>query len=248
MERRQHPRIQLPLLVELSHPSLGKTPSVARDISEGGVFVHIENPKIKPGAKLKLTLLNPTNVDHQPTPTVGMIVRRVEENGIGLEFANKTNRHLWRSVERLREELEVGRDYFQIHQSAVVINEASQILLVQQHGKWSFPGEYLIVGEDWSSAIKGFLASNFSLKDIVTDEILAMDSTGGTGLPEAAVLQVFHLVRANSESFTMTDRYKNHRWTNNRRALDEITFASDKPRQITGAILDRLAKEEAELE
>lgn len=237
MEKRQHPRIQLPLLVELQHPALGKTRSIARDISEGGVFVHMENPTIKPGAKLKLTLLNPTDVENPPTPTVEMVVRRVEDNGIGLEFVNKTSRHLWQSVERLREELEVGRDYFQVYQSAVVLNETQQILLVQQHGKWMFPGEYLIVGEDWQSAIKGFLASNFSLKDIVADKILSLESTGENDLPEAAVLKVFHLMHANSKSFTMTERYKSYRWVNSRRGLEEITFVSGNLRQIARDVL-----------
>ncbi len=248
MERRQHPRIQLPFLVELQHPSLGKLRSIARDISEGGVFVHLENPTVKPGAKLKLTLLNPTDVENHPTPTVEMVVMRVEDNGIGLAFVNKTSRHLWQSVERLREELEVGRDYFQVYQSAVVVNEAEQILLVQQHGKWMFPGEYLIVGEDWQSAIKGFLAINFSLKDLVAEKIIAMDSTGGSGLPEAAVLKVFHRIRANSDSFTMAERYKSYRWITNIRGLEGITFASEDLRQIATDVLKRKVSLDAEIE
>ena len=100
-----------------------------------------------------------------------------------------------------------------------------------------FPGEYLIVGEDWQSAIKGFLASNFSLKDIVADKILALDSTGGNGLPEAAVLKVFHLVHANSKSFTIAERYKSYRWVGNRRGLEEITFVSRNLRQIARDVL-----------
>ena len=246
MEKRLHPRVQLPLLVEMQHPSLGKQRSIARDISEGGVFVHMENPTVTTGAKLKLTLLNPSNVESHPTPTVDMIVRRVEENGLGLEFVNQTSRHLWQSIERLREELEVGRDYFQVHQSAVVLNDDAHILLVQQYGKWMFPGEYLIVGEDWQSAIKGFLASNFSLKDIVANEILALDSSGGNGLPEAAVLKVFHLLHANSKSFTMTERYKSFRWVNSRRGLDEVTFVSDILRQIAVDVLRRNVPEDAD--
>lgn len=247
MERRQHPRIQLPFLVELQHPSIGKLRSIARDISEGGVFVHFENIAIKPGAKVKLTLLNPTDVENHPTPTVEMVVRRVEDNGIGLEFVNKTSRHLWQSVERLREELQVGRDYFQVYQSAIVVNEAEQILLVQQYGKWMFPGEYLIVGEDWQSAIKGFLVTNFSLKNLVAEKILSIDSTGGNGLPEAAVLKVFHLIKADSASFTMAERYKSYRWVSSIRGLEEITFASDDLRQIAADILKPKVSEDADI-
>lgn len=245
MEKRQHPRIQLPFLVELQHPSFGKMRSVARDISEGGIFVHLENPTIKSGAKLKLTLLNPTDVDNHPTPTVHMVVRHVEDNGVGLEFVNKTSRHLWQSVERMREELQVGRDYFQVHQSAIILDESAQILVVQQHGKWMFPGEYLIVGEEWESAIKGFLASNFSLKNMVAKEILSLDSSDESGLPEAALLKIIHLIQADASEFTMSERYKSFRWVNSRRAVEEITFTTDRLRHLAIDILQRDVPDDA---
>ena len=58
MDRREHPRIQIPLLVELSHPSIGRQNCVARDISEGGVFVQIDVqkdvPSIREGASVRL--------------------------------------------------------------------------------------------------------------------------------------------------------------------------------------------------
>src|SRR3954452_14800998 len=38
-DQRGSPRIQLPFEVELSHPSLGRIRTVARDISETGIFV-----------------------------------------------------------------------------------------------------------------------------------------------------------------------------------------------------------------
>ena len=97
MEQRKHPRVQLPLLVELHHPSLpqGKLRCVARDVSKGGVYVHFDQPPtLIPGAKLRLTLLNPSQVESQPTPTVEMMVARTEPTGLGLAFVNATSQHL----------------------------------------------------------------------------------------------------------------------------------------------------------
>ena len=266
MEQREHPRVQMPLLVELQHPSLSRGRSldrgresisdqdaggansgryIARDISEGGVFVHLDvPPSIRPGTKLRLTLLNPSSVESQPTPTVDMVVKRVEDNGLGLEFVNKTSRHLWQSVERLRDELAVGRDYFQVHQSALVINEAAQLLIVQQHGKWSFPGDYLIVGEDWQSAIKGFLASTFGLDELEVVQMLNADSGGTFDLPEAAVFKVFVLVSANLAGAVeeadnkKSQRYRNTRWIDSKRDVEELTFASDDLRRLARRALD----------
>ncbi|MCZ6709780.1 MAG: PilZ domain-containing protein [Gammaproteobacteria bacterium] len=269
MAQREHPRVQLPLLVELQHPSFNRGRSftrdgsgagkratdvercIARDISEGGVFVHLDvPPSIKPGAKLRLTLLNPSSVDHQPTPTVDMVVKRVEDNGLGLAFVNSASRHLWRSVERLRDELAIGRDYFQVHQSAIVVNERGQLLIVQQYGKWGYPGEYLIVGEEWQSAIKSFLAHRFELTDLNVVELLTANSGPMFDLPEAAVFKTFVLISANAADFSLnkseqehkdkneqTRPYQSFRWVEHKRAVDELTFANDEMRRLAYDVL-----------
>ena len=186
MERRKHPRIQLPLLVELQHPSIGRQSCIARDISEGGVFVRINDSGIQKGAKLKLTLLNPTTLDTQPTPTVEMQVMRVEAEGLGLAFVNRTSRHLWESVERLRDELAVGRDYFQLHVAAMVLQERGRLLVVQQNGKWTFPGTYLIVGDSWRNALQRMLLERFSLNaDPAAMQVLGIETESSEDLPEA---------------------------------------------------------------
>jgi ADP-ribose pyrophosphatase YjhB (NUDIX family) len=192
-----------------------------------------------------LTLLNPSSVENQPTPTVEMVVKRVEDNGLGLAFANKTSRHLWQSVERLRDELAVGRDYFQVHQSAVVVNQQGQLLIVQQHGKWSYPGDYLVVGEDWQSAIKGHLAGTFGLRDLEVVQILSANSGGTFDLPEAAVFKVFVLVSANSAGFSAESKEANHppryrasRWVDTKRDVEAITFVSEESRELAHRALE----------
>ena len=247
MERRQHPRIQLPLLVELQHPSIGRRHCVARDVSEGGVFVQLEAGGIKPGATVKLTLLNANTVDTQPTPTVDMEVRRVAEDGLGLAFRNRTSRHLWESVERLRNELAVGRDYFQLHVCALVLKENGRLLIVQQNGRWTFPGTYVVVGERWRDALARLLDERFSL-DVKADamEVLTLETESSEAMPEAAVVKAFAIMEATADRFSFApgDRYKDSRWLQNRRMIDELTWADDVTRNQARAAFRRLNEQE----
>ena len=247
MQDRRHPRIQLPLLVEVKHPTLGGRRCVARDISEAGVFVHLQEPEIKVGAKLKLTLLNPISVEVTPTPTVEMEVKRVEADGLGLAFISASGRHLWQSVEHLRSELAIGRDYFQVHLSFLVVNEAKAILLVQQHGRWTLPGAYLTVGEDWREAAKVFLESTFNLADVSVESVLTVNNEGDPDLPEAAMLDVYLDVSANSSEFKLSEtaRYRNIRWADRRRFVEEATFANDLIRELADTRLMQLIRKNA---
>lgn len=247
MEQRRHPRIQLPLLVELKHPSVGNLRCIARDISEGGVFVYTDNPQIKPGAKVRITLQNTLGVEAQPTPTVEMEVKRTERDGLGLAFVNVAGRHLWRSVERIRTELAVGRDYFQVHLNALVINDAGAILVVQQHGKWTLPACFLVVGEDWRQALTGFLTRELSVSVDHVGEIRDLSSLGDPELPEAAVLDAFVEVHASGDRARLTEnsRYRASRWINRRRDVEDATFASDRARGLIEAALKRLLHDES---
>ena len=246
MQDRRYPRIQLPLLVELKHPTLGGLRCLARNISEGGVFVQLEEPDVKIGAKLKLTLLNPISVEAAPTPTVEMEVNRVEADGLGLSFSSASGRHLWQSVEQLRSELAIGRDYFQVHLSSLVVNEQKAILLVQQHGKWTLPGTYLTVGEDWREAAKGFLESTFNLKDVTVQSVLTVNNEGDPDLPEAAMLDIYLDVSANSAEFKLSEkRYRDSRWADRRRFVEEATFANDLVRELANRRLMQLIKTDA---
>ncbi len=248
MEQRRYPRIQVPLLVELKHPSLGSLRCMARDVSEGGVYVYTQKPNIKPGAKVKLTLLNALQVEAQPTPTVEMEVKRVEDEGLGLAFINATGRHLWQSVERMRTELAVGRDYFQVHVNVMVSNGSGALLLVQQHGRWTFPATFLMVGEDWQESVKRFLREDFAIELESIGPVVTLSTVGGTELPETAVLDLFVEAATGSESEPCdpapTSRYRAARWIDRRRRVEESTFVSNQVRALADAALQRRAGEE----
>jgi len=240
MEQRQHPRIHLPILVELQHPTFGRRRCTARDVSEGGLYVEITEHAIRDGSKLKLTLLNPNQVDHQPTPTVDMTVTRVEPTGIGLQFLNRTGRHLWQSVQRQRQELEVGRDYFQVYLAALPMNENGKLLIVQEHGRWTFPGTYLVVGESWRDAVARELTEEFGLKTAHVQRICDMSSSARDDLPEAAALKVHVLLSVDDANFAAPSesKYRQTRWIARRRDLEEITFAEEAERALAGEALD----------
>ena len=245
MEQRKHPRVQLPLLVELKHPALPRNRHIARDISEGGVFVHMDPPaSIRLGAKMHLTLLDPISVDNQPSPTVEMRVVHVEKDGLGMAFVNKTSQHLWQSVERLRQELAIGRDYFQVHQSALLLSASNEVLIVQQNGRWGFPGHYLIVGENWREALETCINDQLGLETIEIQRMFSGDASATTEMPEAAVYRVFILVATQSTAVELKkdSTYSNHRWISRRRDLDDVTFGSDHLRQLAFDVLDWLGQ------
>lgn len=242
MEQRRHPRIQLPLLVELKHPTIGAHRCIARDISEGGVFVYTDNPQLKPGAKVRLTLQNTLGVEAQPTPTVEMEVKRVENDGLGLAFVNVAGRHLWHSAERVRDELAIGRDYFQVHVNLLIINDADALLLVQQHGKWTLPAGFLVVGDDWQQAMRGFMQREFGLNLADYGAIRSMSSIGNPELPEAAVLDVFVEARTTDRRIRLSEgsRYRSARWIDRRRDVEEATFAGERVRALVADTVKRL--------
>jgi len=227
MNSRQHPRIQLPFEVELAHPSIGKLRRVARDVSEGGVFVATEPCALKAGAKIKLTVLSAALVEATATPTIDMEVVRIVDDGLGLRFVNSTSEFLWNSVQRLRRELEIGRDYYQVFQGALVVNSERKLLVVQQHGKWLFPGDYLVVGDEWEPRITSFLTNELGLENLQLRDVLGVDSDPSTCAGESATFSVFHRFTTTSDRVRLREnsRYRQGRWVGRTLSLEELTFS-----------------------
>jgi len=239
MEQRAYPRIQIPLLVELTHPAIGTIETTARDVSEGGLFVHLPHAKIKLGGKLKLRLLTVLPTDTQPTPTVEMDVKRITDDGLGLAFTNRTAKHLWQSVQQLRAELEIGRDYFQVYQSLAITHDLKGLLLVQQNGKWLLPGLYLIVGQHPIDILRNFAKEQL---DVDLPKQISAYSTSTTvepALSEAATYNVIYRTNLSEHKVKLSSdtAYKDWRWITKTRDLREITFASATQRKLTEEII-----------
>jgi hypothetical protein len=248
MEQREYPRIQIPLLVELTHPAIGTIQTTARDISEGGIFVRMPDSPIKVGGKLKLRLMTILPTDTQATPTVEMQVKRATDEGLGLAFTTKTAEHLWGSVQRLRNELEIGRDYFQVHQSIAAIHPDRGLLLVQQNGKWLLPGCYLLVGDNPTKAITHFAKSILGVALSGKLRTHAADGFEDISVAEAATYSVIFtsMVEATEISLAEGCGYKDWRWLAKARDLPEITFASAWQRLEVEQILQQLADTRAQ--
>lgn len=242
METRQHPRIQLPFEVEVAHPIFGRVRTVARDISESGLFVQMTPGALKEGSKLKVTILNAALIEHTPTPTVELEVARVADEGLGLRFINQTGRHLWQSVERLRRELAIGRDYFQVFQGAVIVNGEGKVLVAQQHGRWLFPGDFLVVGDDWANALTTFVSSEFGLENLIIEGPLQVDS-GPERAAESATFSVFHRLSTTSTRAQLRtgSRYKHLRWVGRIAEVEELNFSHGLLRELALAVIDQTA-------
>lgn len=242
MEQRETTRIHVPLVVEVTHPSLGTIRTTAKDISAGGVFIGLQAHKLSVGAKLRVRLMGSHSSDTQTSPTVEMKVAHVAEEGLGLAFVNRTAEHLWRSVERLREELQIGQDYFQVYQCAVITHIIKGVLVVQKHGKWMFPGHYLVVGENPKQALELFVNDNVGISDPNEVAPIKIDGAEDVFIPEAATYTVYFHMTTQQNSPTLDSKkaiagYKDWRWVNTARDANEITFATEQQRRIAASVL-----------
>ena len=190
---------------------------------------------------------NANTVDSQPTPTVDMEIVRLEADGLGCRFVNRTSRHLWESVVRLRDELAIGRDYFQLHVFAACLNEMGRLLIVQQNGRWTFPGTYLVVGDDWRQSLSQMLAERFSLGVEPAElHLMTLETESNPDVPEAAVAKIYAVTRVDGSRFAFApgERYKSSRWLQNPRMVDELTFTDDVTRGLAGEAFRWLREQE----
>ncbi|MFW5823831.1 MAG: PilZ domain-containing protein [Marinobacter sp.] len=84
-DRREHIRTALNARVSVSHDTLGERQFATRDISDGGVFVVVEEADFEP------ELGDVVTVQVQglpvPAPELKMVVVRKSVDGFGLQFA-----------------------------------------------------------------------------------------------------------------------------------------------------------------
>lgn len=241
MDTREHARIQLPFEVEVTHPSAGLQRSIARDISESGMYVAMATDGLRVGSKVKLRVIVSTLTEGSPTPTVEMEVVRLDAEGVGLKFSNRTSHHLWQSVVRQREELAVGRDYFQVFQAAVIVNPQRKLLVVQEHGRWLFPGCYLMVGEAWLEVLKNALRESLGLDDVRFRDTLEVDSGTDIVAAERAMLSLFHRFSCDVSRAKPAPggRYTKVKWIGRTTGLEDLTFSHPLLRGVAQRALDR---------
>ncbi len=242
MERRQHPRVQIPVSVEIHHPSFGSRRCVVRDVSKGGVFVSGEKFELRKGAKVKLTVVNASLVDPQATPTIELVVRRAEPKGLGLEFLNNTGKHLWNSVDRLRTELEIGRDFFQAHLSLGLRNPEGRLLIVNQDGRWQLPGSYLGTRTHWRATAADLLES-MELQPASELQPAGFQTHLDDLVPENATIYLAVHASVEATSKTPSGPYRSCKWIDDGYALGELCFVSDVARSMVQSALQVATRE-----
>jgi hypothetical protein len=83
--KRQHLRTRVTVKFKLFHPALGERTVTTRDVSDGGVFLILDDPGVLPvGAKITGQVQGLM----EDAPMVDMEVVRFEAAGLGLRFVN----------------------------------------------------------------------------------------------------------------------------------------------------------------
>ncbi len=84
-DQRQFQRMPCSALVEISHPSFGRVELRAKDLSDGGVYVHLGNHMALPvGTVVKAIIKRHTGVINQEP--IDMRVVHHQPGGMGLMF------------------------------------------------------------------------------------------------------------------------------------------------------------------
>jgi len=86
-EKRRHIRIEVPMPVEVTHPSLGTVELITADICDSGVFLKAD-PEQCPAVGDEVTLKVKSGVlgGGEEPPLVPARVVRVTKDGMGVEF------------------------------------------------------------------------------------------------------------------------------------------------------------------
>jgi hypothetical protein len=113
--------------------------------------------------------------------------------------------------------------------------------VVQRHGKWLFPGDYLTVGGAWKDALTEFLAAELGLADLVFEDTLGVDSAPGMKVVENATFSVIHRFSSNSDRVRLREpsRFRQAKWVNRNFSLEELTFPHPLLRELAGLAFER---------
>ncbi len=217
---------------------MGRRRCRVRDLSQDGLFLEFPGHELGPGARLRVTPIAPAILGHDHRPTVEIEVARIAEDGLGARFANRTQAYLFNSFRQRRTTLEVGIDYFQIHIAAVVTDEQGRLLVVDDHGRWVFPGTFLVVGQSIERAIADMLQADLRLELAGIDTPIATATLDGGLAPQAATLAIFQRCGSRGKGDVGDDgRYRRLRWLPPGRDPYDMVFADPLLRDLARKVL-----------
>ncbi|MFK7863008.1 MAG: PilZ domain-containing protein [Pseudohongiellaceae bacterium] len=152
-ELRRHRRLQIPLRVEIRHPVIGTLEVPAADISDGGIFIKVDECfqlNLAESVIVRTLELGP-NADETGPPLVMKVVRKTTD-GMGLRLEETASA----SLRSLATE---PTPRHRIKQSLFLVNSKKQILFTLQESQWRLPGRELNVSETWEQSTQN-LAKN----------------------------------------------------------------------------------------
>jgi len=238
VDRREQARIEVPLEVELDHPCIGRRRCRVRDVSEDGLFLEFPEHELLAGARLRATPVAPTLIGHDHCPTVEIEVTRTAADGIGARFANRTGAYLFTSFRQRRNSLAVGIDYFQVHLSALITDTDGRLLVVDDQGRWLFPGTFLVVGQAIEAGLAAMLAAELGVELSASGAPIATATLDGGLAPQGATLALFHPCSIRGEASLQTDsRYRRLRWLPAGKDPNDLVFADPELRRLARQLL-----------
>ncbi|MCC5885491.1 MAG: PilZ domain-containing protein [Gammaproteobacteria bacterium] len=237
-DRREHPRVAVPLEVELDHPCIGRRRCRVRDVSEEGLFLEFPNHQLLCGARMRVTPVAPSLIGHDHCPTVEIEVARTSSDGIGARFANRTGAYLFTSFRQRRTSLAVGIDYFQVHLAALITDPEGRLLVVDDQGRWLFPATFLVVGHSIEASLAGMLEAELGVELEAAAAPVATATLDGGLAPEGATLALFHPCTVRGEaSLQAGSRYRRLRWLNAGKDPSDLVFADPELRRLARQLL-----------
>lgn len=150
-ELRRYRRLKIPLLVEIRHPKIGKLELPAADMSDGGVFLVVDEcfqPDIDESVIVRTLGLGPAGDETGP-PLVMTVVRK-SQDGIGLSLDSTASANL----ESLSAD---DAPKSTVLQNLFIVNSQNRVLFVMQGERWRLPARELAANDTWQHGLQTIL-------------------------------------------------------------------------------------------
>lgn len=170
-ELRRHRRLQIPLQVEIRHPAIGTLEVPAADISDGGIFIKVDECfQLESGESLIVRTLGlGLNADEIGPPLVMKVVRKTPD-GMGLCLEETASENL----------KSLATDPTTMHsviQSVFLVNQNQEVLFTMQGDHWRLPSRALGSAESWQQGIQALLKTLQETADLdITTNVRVQDN------------------------------------------------------------------------
>lgn len=156
-ELRQFKRHQVPLEVEYSHPATGTLRARARDMSDGGLFLMVdESFQLEVGTEIIVRSLGLGADGDERGPDIAMKVVRRNRQGMGLEIAKGQDSQKSPTADSPSEDqITTSRPLLQ---RLLILDDRDRVLLWHRGDHWHLPCRELQANEGWEEGINACIA------------------------------------------------------------------------------------------